>query len=51
MEGTAPDQVAIVEGETADKAQAFFKSKAWTDLKPDFDKSLKTTRRFLVEER
>ena len=51
MEGTAPDRVAIVEWESADKAQAFFKSKAWTDLKPDFDKSLKTVRRYQVEER
>src|SRR5215212_5217231 len=49
MEGTAPDRVAIVEWDSADKAQAFFKSKAWTDLKPDFDKSLKTVRRFAVE--
>jgi hypothetical protein len=31
------------------KAEAFFKSKAWTDLAPDRDKALKTIRRYGVE--
>jgi uncharacterized protein (DUF1330 family) len=51
MEGTAPDRVAIVEWESLPKAEAFFKSKAWTDLGPERDKALKTLRRYAVEER
>jgi uncharacterized protein (DUF1330 family) len=51
MEGTAPERVAIIEWDSLDKAQAFFKSKAWTDLTPDRDKALKTIRRYSVEER
>ncbi|MEA3027863.1 MAG: hypothetical protein QOF91_3148 [Alphaproteobacteria bacterium] len=52
MEGAAPPQrVAIAEWDSLDKAQAFFKSKAWTDLGPDRDKALKTIRRYAVEER
>lgn len=52
MEGTAPPQrVAITEWDSLDKAQAFFKSKVWTDLGPDRDKALKTVRRYAVEER
>ena len=51
MEGTAPERVAIVEWESLDKAEAFFKSKAWADLAPQRDKALKTVRRYSVEER
>jgi len=51
MEGTAPDRVAITEWQSLEKAEAFFKSKAWTDLGPDRDKALKTVRRYAVEER
>ena len=51
LEGTAPDRVGIVEWESLEKAQAFFKSKAWTDLAPERDKALKTIRRYVVEER
>lgn len=51
MEGKAPDRVAIVEWESLAKAEAFFKSKAWTDLTPDREKALKTIRRYAVEER
>jgi len=52
MEGAAPPQrVAITEWDSLDKAEAFFKSKAWTDLGPDRDKALKTIRRYAVEER
>jgi uncharacterized protein (DUF1330 family) len=52
MEGAAPPQrVAITEWDSIEKAQAFFKSKAWTDLGPDRDKALKTLRRYAVEER
>ena len=52
LEGPPPPQrVAITEWENIEKAQAFFKSKAWTDLGPDRDKALKTIRRYAVEER
>jgi len=52
MEGAAPPQrVAITEWDSLEKAEAFFKSKAWTDLGPDRDKALKTLRRYAVEER
>ena len=52
MEGPPPPQrVAITEWDNLDKAQAFFKSKEWTDMGPDRDKALKTVRRYAVEER
>ena len=52
MEGAPPPQrVAITEWDSLEKAQAFFKSKVWTDLGPDRDKALKTIRRYAVEER
>ena len=51
MEGPPPPQrVAITEWDRLEKAEAFFKSKAWTDLGPDRDKALKTIRRYGVEE-
>ena len=49
MEGTAPKRVAITEWNSLDQAQAFFKSKAWSDLAPQRDKALKTIRRYAVE--
>lgn len=52
MEGAAPPQrVAITEWDSLEKAEAFFKSKVWTDLGPDREKALKTIRRYAVEER
>ena len=51
MEGSPPQRVAITEWENLEKAQAFFTSKAWTDLGPDRDKALKTVRRYAVEVR
>ena len=51
MEGTPPARVGIVEWESLEKAQAFFKSQAWTDLGPDRQKAIKTIRRYVVEER
>ena len=52
MEGTPPPQrVAITEWDSLEKAQAFFKSKTWSDFGPDRDKALKTIRRYAVEER
>ena len=49
MEGTAPKRVAITEWNSLDEAQAFYKSKAWTDLAPQRDKAVKTIRRYAVE--
>ena len=46
-----PSRVAITEWESLEKAQAFFKSKAWNDVGPDRDKALKTIRRYAVEVR
>ncbi len=51
MEGTPPTRVAITEWESLAKAEAFFKSKAWTDLGAEREKALKTIRRYAVEER
>jgi uncharacterized protein (DUF1330 family) len=47
--GTPPKNVAIVEWDSVDDALAFYKSKAWTDLAPQRDKSQKTIRRYVVE--
>jgi uncharacterized protein (DUF1330 family) len=50
LEGPPPPQrVAITEWDSLEKAEAFFKSKAWNDLGPDRDKALKTIRRYGVE--
>jgi uncharacterized protein (DUF1330 family) len=50
LEGPSPPKrVAITEWESLEKAEAFWKSKAWTDLAPDRDKALKTIRRYAVE--
>jgi uncharacterized protein (DUF1330 family) len=50
LEGPPPPQrVAITEWDSLEKAEAFFKSKAWTDLGPDREKALKTIRRYAVE--
>jgi uncharacterized protein (DUF1330 family) len=50
LEGPPPPQrVAITEWDSLEKAEAFFKSKAWTDLGPERDKALKTIRRYGVE--
>jgi uncharacterized protein (DUF1330 family) len=47
--GTPPKNVALVEWDSVDDALAFYKSKAWTDLAPQRDKSQKTIRRYVVE--
>jgi uncharacterized protein (DUF1330 family) len=50
IEGAAaPKSVAIVEWGSLDEAKAFYKSKAWTDLAPERDKTQKTMRRYVVE--
>jgi uncharacterized protein (DUF1330 family) len=45
----APKKAAIVEWDSVDDAVAFYKSKAWTDLAPERDKTQKTVRRYIVE--
>ena len=45
----APKSVGIVEWDSLDEAATFYKSKAWTDLAPERDKAVKTTRRYVVE--
>jgi uncharacterized protein (DUF1330 family) len=50
MEGPPPPKrVAITEWDTLEKADAFFKSKAFNDLAPEREKALKTIRRYAVE--
>jgi uncharacterized protein (DUF1330 family) len=50
MEGPPPPKrVGITEWDSLEKAEAFFKSKAWNDLAPERDKALKTVRRYGVE--
>jgi uncharacterized protein (DUF1330 family) len=50
IEGAAaPKNAAIVEWDSLDEAVAFYKSKAWTDLAPQRDKTQKTIRRYAVE--
>ena len=51
MEGSPPQRVAITEWDNLEMAEAFFKSKAWTDIGPDRDKALKVVRRYAVEQR
>ena len=51
MEGPAPERVGITEWESLEKAEAFFKSKAWADLSADRNKAVKTIRRYAVEQR
>src|SRR5262245_3016680 len=49
MEGSAPPKrVGITEWDSLEKAEAFFKSKAFTDI-PDREKAIKTIRRYAVE--
>ena len=50
VEGAAPPKnLALVEWDSVDDALAFYKSKAWTDLAPQREKSQRTIRRYLVE--
>ena len=50
LEGIAPPQRAVIfEWDTLEQAEAFFKSKTWTDLKDQRDKGQKTIRSYLVE--
>jgi uncharacterized protein (DUF1330 family) len=47
--GAAPSRVGLTEWDSIEQAQAFYKSKAWTDLSPQRDKAVKTIRRYVVE--
>ena len=48
--GAAPPPRAIInQWDSVEQAQAFYKSKAFTDLAPQRDKSLKVIRVYLVE--
>ena len=50
LEGAPPPKrVGLTEWDSLEKAEAFYKSKAWTDLAPDRDKAVKTIRRYAVE--
>jgi uncharacterized protein (DUF1330 family) len=49
LEGTAPKRVAITEYDNLEKAEAFYKSKAWTDLASERDKAVKVIKRYAVE--
>jgi uncharacterized protein (DUF1330 family) len=51
MEGAAPKVVAVTEWDSLEKAEEFYKSKAWNELTPQRDKAVKTIRRFVVEAR
>jgi uncharacterized protein (DUF1330 family) len=50
LEGAAaPKHVAITEWDSMEKAEAFYKSRAWIALAPQRDKAVKTIRRYIVE--
>jgi uncharacterized protein (DUF1330 family) len=44
-----PKRVGLTEWDSLEKAEAFYKSKAWTELTPERDKAVKTIRRYAVE--
>jgi uncharacterized protein (DUF1330 family) len=44
-----PGRVIINEWDSIEQAQAFYKSKAYTDLVPQRDKAMKVNRVYLVE--
>jgi heme-degrading monooxygenase HmoA len=49
MEGPSPPKrVGLTEWDSLKKAEAFFKSKVFTEL-PDREKAIKTIRRYAVE--
>jgi uncharacterized protein (DUF1330 family) len=50
LEGAAPPKrVGIVEWDSLEQAEAFYKSKAFNDLAPQRDKAQKVIRRYAVE--
>ena len=50
LDGQAvPERVAIVEWDSLEQAQAFYKSNAWDDIGRLHGKAVKTTRRYAVE--
>jgi uncharacterized protein (DUF1330 family) len=50
LEGAQPPKrVVINEWDSLAQAEAYYKSKAWTDLAPQREKAIKTIRRYAVE--
>jgi uncharacterized protein (DUF1330 family) len=50
LEGAAaPKRVGITEWDSVEQAEAFYKSKAWSELVPQRDKAQKIIRRYAVE--
>jgi uncharacterized protein (DUF1330 family) len=50
LEGAAaPKRVGITEWDSVEQAEAFYKSKAWSELVPERDKAQKIIRRYAVE--
>ena len=47
--GGGPKTAALVKWDSVEDAQAFYKSKVWTDLAPQRDKAYKLIRRYVVE--
>jgi uncharacterized protein (DUF1330 family) len=47
--GEAPKRVAINQWDSLEQAQAFYSSKAWTDLAPQRDKAQSVKKLFIVE--
>jgi hypothetical protein len=47
--GIPPKRVGIVEWDSLEQAEAFYKSKAYNDLAPQRDKAQKVIRRYAVE--
>jgi uncharacterized protein (DUF1330 family) len=47
--GQAPKLVAVSEWDSLEAAEAFYKSKAWSDLEPEQKKAVKTIARYAVE--
>jgi uncharacterized protein (DUF1330 family) len=49
LEGVTPKRVVIIEWDSVEAAEAFYKSKPWTDLAPLESKAQKTIRKYIVE--
>jgi uncharacterized protein (DUF1330 family) len=50
MDGpAAPERVSIIEWDSLEQAQAFYKSQAYHDLAPHRDRAIRVVRRFAVE--
>jgi uncharacterized protein (DUF1330 family) len=45
----APKRVSIIEWDSLEQAEAFYKSQAWHDLAPHRDRAIRVIRRYAVE--